>query len=102
MRRLLGQEETRLGGEASVTGGTLDAGEGEAAALAPSSSCPGWQEAYYCLLLLEKVMQVAPTALSWPATNQINRQEIGPTPTPTSAKTGTPAAGQPSCPMAPA
>ncbi|KAL6760906.1 armadillo-type protein [Haematococcus lacustris] len=102
MRRLLGQEETRLGGEASVTGGTLDAGEGEAAALAPSSSCPGWQEAYYCLLLLEKVMQVAPTALSWPATNQINRLENGPTPTPTSAKTGTPAAGQPSCPMAPA
>lgn len=32
-------------------------------ALEPSSAAPGWQEAYYCLSLLEKLMTVAPDIL---------------------------------------
>lgn len=30
-----------------------------------SSSAPGWQEAYYCLVLLEKVLGAAPQCLAW-------------------------------------
>ncbi|EFJ49017.1 hypothetical protein VOLCADRAFT_104545 [Volvox carteri f. nagariensis] len=30
------------------------------------AACPGWQEAYYCLLLLEKVAAQASSALAWP------------------------------------
>ncbi|GIL90429.1 hypothetical protein Vretifemale_18038, partial [Volvox reticuliferus] len=30
------------------------------------AACPGWQEAYYCILLLEKVAAQASGALAWP------------------------------------
>ncbi|GIL61502.1 hypothetical protein Vafri_15933, partial [Volvox africanus] len=50
----------------------VDGNEDQSASLPDDESadaeaaCPGWQEAYYCLLLLEKVAAQASGALAWP------------------------------------
>lgn len=50
-------------------GGGLELDEEEGGGEA-SSRCPGWHEAYYGLLLLEKVAAASPAALAWPSSSE--------------------------------